>query len=72
MRKGSFILSIKLLIIIFLEDNTGIVSAKAESVAHSGAHGALLCLVECEIEIIVYFFVLVVFFVVDCRRYDVF
>ena len=48
-----------------------VVSAEAESVAHCGAHGALLCLIEREVEVVVYLLVLVGVVVVDGGRYDV-
>ena len=43
----------KLLIIILLEDNTSVVTSEAECVAEGSTYGALLGLVECEVQVVV-------------------
>ena len=42
--------------------------AEAKGIAEGGAHGALLCLVEGKVEVVVDVFVVVAFFVVDGSR----
>ena len=59
------------LFFVFLYDTASIVSAKAEGVAQSSTYGAFLCFVKCKVEVVVDFFVLVAFFVVDGGRNDV-
>ena len=57
--------------LVLLQDTASIVATEAESIAEGSAYGALLCLIEGEVEVVVDILVAVVLFVVDCRRYDV-
>ena len=57
---------------VLLEDDTGIVSAEAESVAQGGTNLALLGLAEGEVQAVVYLGILVALLVIDGGRNDVF
>ena len=57
--------------LVLLQDAASIVATEAESIAEGSAYGALLCLIEGEVEVVVDILIAVVLFVVDCRRYDV-
>ena len=55
---------------IFLECYTCVVATESEGVADGSAHLALLCFVECEVEVVVYLLVVVALGVVDGRGHD--
>ena len=57
--------------LVLLQDAASIVATEAESIAEGSAYGALLCLIEGEVEVVVDILIAIVLFVVDCRRYDV-
>ena len=61
----------KLLIIILLEDNTSVVTSEAECIAEGSTYGALLGLVECEVQVVVDVLVLIIILMVDCWRDDI-
>ncbi len=65
-----FYMIINVLLLEFLHNQCGVVTAEAERVRQRGAYFTLLSLVECEIERVIDFFVLVALFVVDCGRDD--
>ena len=54
------------LFFILLHDHSGVVTAETERVAESSAHGAMLGLVEGEVEGVINLFVFVALLVVDC------
>lgn len=56
---------------ILLEDNACIVATETEGIAQCSTHLALLCLIECEIHLVVYLRIIIAFLVVDGRRHDV-
>jgi len=60
-----------LLIHILLEDDTSIVTTKAEGIAETSTYLTLLSLVECEVQIVINLRILVTLFVVDGRRNDI-
>lgn len=74
MRKGLYkmdnIADVRLCLIL-LHNAAGIVTTEAEGVAQSSTYGALLCLVEGEVEVVVDVLVAIVVLVVDRRRHDV-
>ena len=57
--------------LVLLQDTASIVATEAESIAEGCAYGALLCLIEGEVEVVVDILIAIVLIVVDCRRYDV-
>lgn len=57
--------------LVLLQDAASIVATEAESIAEGSAYGALLCLIEGEVEVVVDILIAIVLFMVDCRRYDV-
>ena len=57
--------------LVLLQDAASIVATEAESIAEGSAYGALLCLIEGEVEVVVDILIAIVLFVVDCRRYDI-
>ena len=57
---------------VLLDDYGGVVAAEAEGVGEGSAHGAVLCLAEGEVEVVVDFGIVVAFFVVDCGGHDIF
>ena len=57
--------------LVLLQDAASIVPTEAESIAEGSAYGALLCLIEGEVEVVVDILIAIVLFMVDCRRYDV-
>ena len=59
------------LFLVLLYDAASIVTAEAECVAEGSTYGAVLCLVEGEVEVVVDVFVTVIVFVVDGGRHDV-
>ena len=56
----------------FLDDDGGIVTAKAEGIGERSANGAFLSLVEGEVEIVIDVLVLIAFFMIDSGRNDIF
>ena len=56
---------------VFFYDYTCIVSTKTECVAQCSTNSTMLCLIECEVQVIVDLFVVITFFVVDCWRNNV-
>ena len=57
--------------LVLLQDAASIVATEAESIAEGSAYGALLCLIEGEVEVVIDILIAIVLFMVDCRRYDV-
>lgn len=60
-----------MLVVILLQDAASIVATKAKRVAERSADGALLSLVEGEVEVVVNVLVAVIVLVVDGGRNDV-
>lgn len=59
------------LVVVLLHDAASIVSTETKGVGEGGAHGALLCFVESEVQVVVDVFIVVALLVVDGGRYDV-
>ena len=46
-------------------------TTKSKCVAQCSTYSTLLCLIESEVQVVVDVFIVVTFFVIDCRRYNV-
>ena len=60
-----------LFLFVFLDEGTGILSAKAEVVGKSGTDGTFLCLSESKVEAVVDVLIVITLLMVDSGRNDV-
>ena len=58
------------LLLVFLEDDGGVVATESEGVGEHGSHVTLLGLVECEVEVVINLRIIVALCMVDGRRHD--
>ena len=70
-KSKGFILPFGQLVVVFLHNDCGVVSAKAKGIAQRDIHSALLRLVEGEVQCIINVFILISVLMVDGGRHNV-